>query len=73
MAVVMASRNYKVYAMNQLFVRIIAFPALQVISLRQWWGTCSPHDLLTWPTSEFSLPKLEHNIMSKRNSVTSRQ
>jgi len=35
MAVVMASRNYKVYAMNQLFVRIIAFPALQVISLRQ--------------------------------------
>jgi len=28
------------------------------------WGTCRLRDYLIWPTSEFSLPKLEHNIVS---------
>jgi len=31
-----------------------------------WWGeTCGRREHLIWPRSEFSLPKLEHNIASK--------
>jgi len=46
--------------------------------LEQGWGTCGPqakcgpreHEI--WPASEFSLPMLEHNIVSKRSSMTSK-
>jgi len=31
-----------------------------------------PAEHLLWPTCEFSLLKLEHNISSKRNSIISR-
>jgi len=41
-------------------------------SLRQGWGTCGPPKNLIRPVSEFSLPKLEYNIASKRNYMTSR-
>jgi len=30
--------------------------------LRTEVGTCGPHEYLIWPASNFSLPKLEHNI-----------
>jgi len=49
------------------------------ISLDPEWRTCGPRakgylrEHLIWPASEFSLPMLEHNIVSKRNSVTSRR
>jgi len=33
---------------------------------------CGPLENVIWPASEFSLPKLEHNIVSKRNPMTSR-
>jgi len=51
---------------------------VSAISLDQEWKTCGPRakgDLrehLIWPATEFSLPMLEHNIVSKRTSVTSR-
>ena len=40
--------------------------------IEQGWGACGSREHLIWPASEFSLPKLEHNIGSKRNSMTSR-
>jgi len=42
------------------------------ILLEQGWGTCAPREHLIWPASEFSLPKLEYNIASKRSSMTNR-
>jgi len=35
-------------------------------------GTCCPGEYLVWPGPEFSLPKLQYNVVSKRNSVISR-
>jgi len=40
--------------------------------LNQGWGTCGPREHLIWPATEFSLPKLEYNIASKRSSVIGR-
>jgi len=46
--------------------------------LRQGWGTCGPRakcgtrEHLIWPTSEFLLPMLEHNIASKGSSMVNR-
>jgi len=43
----------------------------------QGWGIYGirakrgPHEHLIWPASEFVLPKLEHNIKSKRNFMIS--
>ena len=43
-----------------------------LLTLNQGWGTYGPHEHLIWPASEFSLPKLEYNIASKRSSTISR-
>jgi len=44
-----------------------------MVQLGQGWGTygpranCGPREHLVWAASEFSLPKLEHNITIKMN------
>jgi len=51
----------------------IGSSALQAFDyLTQGWGTCGPHEHLIWLASEFLLPNLEYNIMSKRSSMISR-
>jgi len=50
----------------------------QFVPLEHRWETCgpwaksNPHEHLIWPASEFSLPKLGYNIMSKQSSIISR-
>jgi len=58
-------------SVNSIHV-VCTLQAMPSVAFGQGWGICSPCEHMIWSTSEFSQPKLEYNITSKRSSTISR-